>query len=412
MKYIILVGDGMADYPLPDFGDRTPLEIAKTPNMDYVACSGILGRVKTIPDGMLPGSDVAGMSLMGYAPEEYYTGRAPLEAANLGIELGECDVAFRCNFVTVVGDTLIDFSSGHITTEEGHSLVYSLNHELGTDDVVFYGGVGYRNLLIMRKASNNLVEIRCSPPHDIIGQSVAEHLPQGMGQEELIRLMQKSSAVLAHHEVNSARVQSGNNPGNMIWLWGQGTKPNLPTYRERYGLDSGVVISAVDLIKGLGKILGLKVIDVPGATGYYDTDYHGKAMAAVEALENVDFVLVHVEAPDEAGHNGDLKEKIRAIENFDRFVVGKVLEYVEQKQDARMMVLPDHFTPLSVRTHTREPVPFAICGHHVDGGGFLGYSEREAEKSEFVFGNGCQLIEYLFERKAQDLGVSQYSINE
>jgi len=394
MKYIILVGDGMADYPIGELDNKTPLEAARTPNMDFIARHGKIGRVKTIPDKMTPASDVANMSILGYSPEKYYTGRGPLEAANLGVELKESDIAFRCNLITANKDTLVDYSAGHITTKETGILINFLNQRLGTEQIKFYCGVSYRNLLVIKNASPDLFTIRCFPPHDIIGKSISRHLPKGEGKEFLVRLMIESAKILAPHEINQVRIDLEENPADMIWLWGQGRKPNLPTYKEKYNL-TGSIISAVDLINGLGRLLGLEVINVPGATGFYDTDYAGKAKAAIKALEDRDFVFLHVEAPDEAGHNGDLREKITAIERFDHFIVGRVLSRFKRRGDFRLLVLPDHPTPLSVRTHTSEPVPFGIFGQGVFGSGFLGYSEKEAQRSDLFFDQGYKLIDYF-----------------
>ena len=445
----------MADYPVDELNNKTPLEAARTPNMDYIARLGILGQVKTIPDKMAPASDVANMSILGYAPEKYYTGRGPLEAANLGIELEANDIAFRCNFISVNNDLLIDYSAGHITTKEAGILINFLNQKLAPSfktpplkelggsipvdktlplapslnryrkgyplglkgmgrsipvdnrngkgyplglsnrEIKFYCGVSYRNLLVIKNASGDLLTTRCFPPHDIIGKTISRHLPKGKAGEFLIQLMKESAKILASHEINQVRIDLGENPAGMIWLWGQGRKPNLPTYKEKYNL-TGSVISAVDLIKGMGKLLGLEVINVPGATGFYDTDYAGKARAAIKALEDKDFVFLHVEAPDEAGHNGDLRKKITAIERFDHFVVGKVLSRFKRKKNFRLLVLPDHPTPLSVRTHTSEPVPFAILGQDVFGSGFQGFSEKEAQKSKLFFKKGEELINYFF----------------
>jgi 2,3-bisphosphoglycerate-independent phosphoglycerate mutase len=398
MKYIILVGDGMADYPIKELDNKTPLESARTRNMDFIARCGVLGRVKSIPDKMAPASDVANMSILGYDPKEYYTGRGPLEAANLGIELQEKDIAFRCNFVTVDKQTLNDYSAGHITTKEAGILIDFLNQKLGTQEIKFYCGVSYRNLMVIRNASDDLLATRCLPPHDIIGRSISRNLPKGKGEEILIRLMKESAKILAPHEINQVRIDLGENPADMIWLWGQGRKPNLPTYKEKYNL-TGSVISAVDLIKGLGRLLGLEVINVPGATGFYDTDYAGKAKAAIKALGEKDFVFVHVEAPDEAGHNANLREKITAIERFDHFVVGKLLSVFKRKKNFRLLVLPDHPTPITVRTHTSEPVPFGIFGRDVFGSGFLGYNEKEAQKSNLFFNSGHELIDYFIKGK-------------
>jgi 2,3-bisphosphoglycerate-independent phosphoglycerate mutase len=395
MKYIVLVGDGMADYPIKELDNCTPLEVARTPNMDFIAKAGRLGRVKTIPEGMTPASDVANISILGYDPKIYYTGRGPLEAANLGIELEEEDVAFRCNLITVANDTLRDYSAGHINSKEAEILIKFIDQKLGTNKIKFYPGVSYRHLMLVKRGTEeSLDDLECKAPHDIAGQSILKNLPRGDGADILIKLMQESRKLLENHEVNLVRLDLKENPANMIWLWGQGKKPDIPKFYEKYNL-TGSVISAVDLIKGLGKILGLEVINVVGATGYYDTDYAAKARAAVKSLEDKDFVFVHVEAPDEAGHNGDLREKITAIERFDHLVVGVVLEAFKRKKNFRLLVMPDHATPISLKTHVTDPVCFGIFGKDVIGRGFLSYNEKEAEKSDFYFEKGHELMDYL-----------------
>ncbi len=395
MKYIVLVGDGMADYPLKELDGRTPLEVARTPNMDFIARSGSLGRIKTIPDKMSPASDVANISILGYDPRRFYTGRGPLEAANLGIELESDDVAFRCNLITVASDNLVDYSAGHISSKEAAILIKFIDQKLGTNRIKFYPGVSYRHLMVVKRAAEErLADLKCKPPHDITGQNISVNFPEGDNAQTVIKLMQSSRKILESHEINQVRVDLKENPANMIWLWGQGGKPAMPKFMEKYGL-SGSVISAVDLIKGLGRILGLSVINVPGATGYYDTDYEGKARAALRSLEEKDFVFVHVEAPDEAGHNGDLREKIAAIERFDQLVVGTVLNALKRKKNFRILVLPDHATPISVKTHTADAVCFGIYGKDIIAAGFLNYSERQAEKSELYFENGYELMEYF-----------------
>jgi len=395
MKYILLVGDGMADYPVEDLGKRTPLEAAKTPNMDFLVKNGSLGRVKTIPPGLSPASDVANMSILGYDPRKYYSGRGPLEAANLGVSLSPQDVAFRCNLITAQGDILADYSAGHINSQEASHLINYLNDKLGSERICFYPGVGYRHLMVVKEgAKDNLDAIQCRPPHDITGKSIKKNLPKGRGSEFLISIMQDSKPLLESHEINNVRIDLKENPANMIWLWGQGKKPAMPLFKDKYGVE-GSVISAVDLLNGLGKILGLDVVKVPGATGYYDTDYEGKAKAALKALQNKDFVFVHVEAPDEAGHNGDLREKILAIERFDQFVVGTIVQEYAQRDDVRIVVLPDHATPVSVKTHTAEPVCFALYGKNVTHNGFQAYSEKEAALSKLYFDNGFELMDFF-----------------
>lgn len=397
-KYIVLVGDGMADYPIEELGMRTPLEAARTPNMDFIATHGTLGQAKTIPDKMTPASDVANLSILGYDPKKYYSGRGPLEAANLGIELEEDDVAFRCNLITASGDTLLDYSAGHIKSTEAEKLIKFIDQKLGTNKIRFFNGISYRHLLLVKRGAElKLQNLKCLPPHDIAGQSIKKNLPKGDNAELIIKLMQDSRQILETHEINQVRLDLKENPANMIWLWGQGRKPAMPKFIEKFGIN-GTVISAVDLIKGLGRILGLEVINVPGATGYYDTNYQGKADAAIKSLEKNDFVFVHVEAPDEAGHNGDLREKLTAIERFDQIIVGSLLEYCKDKTDFRIMVLPDHATPVSLKTHTPDLIPFAMYGKDVPVKNFLGYNEKEAQKSELYFEQGYQLMEYFIKR--------------
>ncbi len=395
MKYIVLVGDGMADYPVKELGDQTPLEAARTPNMDFIARYGRMGRIKTIPENMTPASDVANMAILGYNPKEFYSGRGPLEAANMGIEMAPDDVAFRCNLVTVAGETMVDYSAGHITSKEASGLIKFLDEKLGSDKFKFYSGISYRHLLMAKGGEAELLDkVTCVAPHDILGQSFSDNLPKGKNSEILLALIKESQKILEKHEINIVRLDLKENPGNMIWLWGQGKKPSFPPFKEKFGL-SGSVISAVDLIKGMGKLLGLEVLNVPGATGYYDTDYAGKAAAAIKSLDKNDFVFVHVEAPDEAGHNGDLREKILAIERFDQLVVGTVLSAYKNKANFRILVLPDHATPVSLRTHTADMICFGIFGQGITGRGFLNYSEKESEKSDLIFENGYQLMDFF-----------------
>jgi len=385
----------MADYPLKELGDQTPLEVARKPNMDFIVRSGMLGRVKTIPDKIAPGSDVANISILGYDPQRFYTGRGPLEAANLGVDLAEGDVAFRCNLITAADNKLVDYSAGHIGVEEAKILINFIDQKLGSERFKFYPGVSYRNVMVVKSGSlDNLGNLKCKPPHDIINQEINRNLPAGEGADIIIELMRKSVGILQNHEINLVRLDLKENPANMIWLWGQGKKPTMPSFYDKYGI-SGSVISAVDLIKGLGRILGLEVINVPGATGYYDTNYQGKAEAAINSLKDKDFVFVHVEAPDEAGHNGDIQEKILAIERFDQFIVARILEEFKKYPDFRILVLPDHATPLSLRTHTSDVIPFAIYGKGINAGNLTSYSEKEALKSDFYFERGHELIDYF-----------------
>lgn len=399
MKYIVLVPDGMADYPIEELGGRTPLEAAKTPNFDFIAGNGALGRVKTIPDKMKPASDIANISILGYNPAEYYTGRGPLEAANLGIELEDNDVAFRCNLITVSGQTLTDYSAGHISSKEASTLIGVIDKNLGDEHVRFYPGVSYRHLMVVKNGvAEGLDKTECKPPHDITGQNILKNLPKGEMADFLIDLMDHSRKILENQEINLVRLDLKENPANMIWLWGQGRKPSMPKFREKYGIDGGV-ISAVDLIKGLGKILGMEVITVPGATGYYDTDYQAKADYALDALEKNDLAFIHVEAPDEAGHNGDLREKITAIERCDQIILGTILKKMKDKKDVRIMVLPDHATPVSLKTHVSDTVCFGIYGAGIEKKGFNCYSEKESEKSNLFFDKGHELMGYFIHHR-------------
>ncbi len=398
MKYAILVADGMSDRPLPELDGKTPLEVAKIPFMKELAGRGVVGLARTIPKGLSSGSDVANLSILGYDPKKYYTGRGPLEAANIGVKLGEGEVAFRCNLITANSDVLSDYSAGHISDKEAGILIAFLNQKLATDSLRFYHGKSYRNLAVIRGASpherDELVKLLCVPPHDILNGSIARSMPKGEGAERLVRLMEESRTILEKHEINKVRIDLKENPANMIWFWGQGTNPNLPSYREIFGLD-GALISAVDLLKGIATLIGLKVVDVPGATGYYDTNYKGKGEYAVASIKEKDFVFVHVEAPDEAGHNGEMRQKIEAIENFDKFVVGPIWSELKDTDEFRIMVLPDHATPLSVRTHVDDPVPFVICGKGIAPSGVAAFSEKDAKFSKLKFKSGFALTGYF-----------------
>ena len=401
MKYAILVGDGMSDYPIAELGDKTPLDVAKIPNINDIVKNGMIGLVRTVPAGMKPASDIANLSIMGYDPKAYYTGRGPLEAANIGVELAEDEVAFRCNLVTANNDILADYSAGHISERESKTLMEFLNKKLGSDRVRFYHGKSYRNLVLFKTRSpdetKDLMKAFCIPPHDITGKSISKHLPKGRGAEILIKLMEESRGLLTGQEINKVRVDLKENPANMIWLWGQGTNPNMPSFKGLFGID-GSVISAVDLVNGIGRLTGLNVVSVPGATGYYDTNYQGKGEYAVNCLKDKDFVFVHVEAPDEAGHNGEVREKIRAIENFDKFVVGAVWRFLQGVGDYRVMVLADHATPIALRTHASDPAPFAMAGFGVEHNGFDAYNEANARLSKVIFKSGARLTETLMKK--------------
>ncbi|WP_305043710.1 cofactor-independent phosphoglycerate mutase [Geoalkalibacter sp.] len=398
MKYIILLGDGMADEPISELGGRTPLEAARTPNMDALARAGETGMVQTVPEGYHPGSDVANLTVFGYDPRTCYSGRSPLEAASMGIELGPADVAFRLNLVCLTPHYgklyMEDFSAGHISTVEARELITMLEKELGGGPFEFHAGVSYRHLMVWRGGRDRM---QFTPPHDLTGQSVENDLPRGDGAEELIHLMTSSQMLLKNHPVNVQREKQRQVPANSIWLWGHGKAPRMATLQERYNL-SGAVVAAVDLIKGIGVYAGLDIIEVPGATGYLDTNYRGKAEYAVEALKTRDFVYLHVEAPDEAAHGGMLDEKIRAIENFDREVVGPVRAGLEALGPHRILLQPDHATPVRKKTHTSQPVPYVLfdsAGGKLPANGAAGYHESAALQTGMKVEEGWRLFDRL-----------------
>ncbi|WP_456474336.1 cofactor-independent phosphoglycerate mutase [Candidatus Pyrohabitans sp.] len=354
MKYLVVIGDGMADYPLEELGGKTPLEYADTPNMDHIAEKGVAGMLRTIPPGMEAGSDIANLSILGYDPRAVYTGRGPLEAASMGVELRDSEVAFRCNLIFVENGKIIDFTAGHISSKEAEALLRALNEAEIAPFGRFYPGVSYRNLFICPFGEG----LKSTPPHDIVGRSVKEYLlkPED-GAAKLNELMLSSTEVLEKHEVNLRRLEQGKRPANMVWLWGQGPRPKLEPFSEKYGI-RGAAISAVDLIRGIAGIAGMRVPSVPGATGYYDTDYAAKARYALKALESAEYCYIHVEAPDEAGHEGSAEMKVRTIEDLDKKLLGRLLDSLDE--EIAIAVLPDHPTPVRVKTHTSEPVPFAI----------------------------------------------------
>ncbi len=359
MKHLILIGDGMGDHPIADLQGRTPLEAAHTPMMDLLCQKGELFLTNTIPEGYPPGSDVANLSLLGYDPAKYYTGRAPLEAASMGITLAVDETAFRCNLVTLNFQEnnpveMVDFSAGHISSEEARQLILALEKECGNTTFHFTPGISYRHLLTVK---GELPELKTAPPHDYIDKDVSKFWQSYFSHPDWAELLGKAKEVLTNHPVNLNRVKNGLLPATSIWPWGEGKTPNIPTLYSRFGI-TGSMISAVDLLKGLGIYAGLNIITVPGATGYIDTNYQGKAQAALNALAKEDFVFVHVEAPDEAGHQGLIKEKIQAIEDFDEKIVRYIIEgLLSRKEEFRAVVAMDHYTPISLRTHTNEPVP-------------------------------------------------------
>jgi len=382
-KFVIVVGDGMADYPVEELGGRTPLEVAEKPNMDLLAREGKVGLIRTIPRGMLKDSAVANLSILGYDPRKCFTGRGPLEAGSMGVSLGPNDVAFRCNLVTEREGRLVDYSGGCITTEEAAELLSELQKQ-GFGE--FHLGISYRHIFVLRNAR---VSEGCSPPHDIIGEPIAKHLIKSRDRISLRlnEFMLASRQILSQHPVNQRRLKLGKNPANMIWLWSPGKRPDLEPFEKKYGI-KGAIISAVNVINGIGVWAGMEVIKVPGATGYYDTNYEGKADYALKALKANDLVFIHVEAPDEAGHAGDVERKIKAIEDLDRRLLGRI---VRKGREAAVAVLPDHPTPVTVRTHVSDPVPFAVFVPGGEGDG-LRFTEAEAKRGSLGLVQGPRFM--------------------
>ncbi|MEM3437142.1 MAG: cofactor-independent phosphoglycerate mutase [Nitrososphaerales archaeon] len=363
MKYILIIGDGMADLPLKELGSKTPLQVADHPNMDFIASHGSCGRLITLPQELDSGTDVAIMSILGYNPKEFHTGRGPLEAAGIGVKLNEHDIAFRCNLITERNGILVDYSAGHISTEEARELLKSIKDAFEEPRrIEFFPGVSFRHLLVLKgnKYSNKII---CTPPHDALNKPISKILPKEKDEDgvKTARILRKiiveSKDILSDHPINKMRIKRGNNPANMIWPWGHGIKPNFQPFYNLYGI-KGAVISAVDIVNGIGVFAGFDVIRVPGATGYYDTNYEGKADYALKSLKDHDFVLIHVEAPDEAGHLGDYELKIKTIEDLDKRLIGRILK--DLKGDYTIAILSDHITSTELRVHSREPVPFAI----------------------------------------------------
>ncbi|MCP4717357.1 MAG: cofactor-independent phosphoglycerate mutase [Deltaproteobacteria bacterium] len=388
MKYVVLLGDGMSDRPLEDHGGKTPLQIASTPAMDALAAHGQLGLARTIPDGMPPGSDVANMAVLGYDPVQYYTGRSPIEAASIGICLAGTDIAFRCNLVTLAGQdgglVMQDYSAGHICNADAEAIIAALKERFDSDEIMFYAGVSYRHCMIWHRGKDAMVT---TPPHDISDKTVAPYLPSGDGAEKINAIMDGARGVLAGLGKSA----------NAIWLWGQGRALKIPPFESVYGR-RGSVISAVDLVKGLGICAGMSSVDVPGATGYLDTNYQGKVAATLRALETDDFVYLHVEAPDEAGHKGSFAEKVQAIEDFDAQVVQPVIEGLKQKFGRyRVLLMPDHPTPLAIKTHTDEPVPFVLydAADAEKEPAAVGYNEPDAAATGLVVEKGWELMKQL-----------------
>jgi 2,3-bisphosphoglycerate-independent phosphoglycerate mutase len=395
-KYAIIVPDGAADEPIPALGGKTALEAARIPHMDGIARAGELGMVRTVPDGLEPGSDVAQMSLLGFDPRKSYTGRAPIEAAAKGIPLGPRDWVFRCNLVTMADGNMADHSAGQISTEEAAAFISLLSRELAGGSVELHAGVGYRHLLVCR---NMDFSVKTFPPHDNLGKPVEGILPQGDGSAMLRDLIKRSQGILSGCAENRARTASGKSEVSSIWLWGQGRQTSLESFKKRFGV-SGAAITAVDLARGLATLIGFDVINVPGATGLIDTNYDGKAQAAVKALEDHDIVFVHIEAPDEAGHAGNVAEKVQSLELIDQHIVGPVLAALKKYPAWRILVMPDHPTPVRTKGHSGKPVPFAIAGTGVkqpsaEGAGAAGFTEAAAEATGLRVPEGCMLVERL-----------------
>jgi 2,3-bisphosphoglycerate-independent phosphoglycerate mutase len=401
MKYVIVIPDGCADEPVAELGGLTPLQAAKLPNMDRVAKAGVVGLSNNVPPSLTPASDVATLSLFGYDPLQVYTGRAPLETAAMGLHLGPNDWAIRCNLVSAPDGHMRDFTAGHITSDDGRELIQTLQQELGGKDLAggtieFHPGVSYRNILIWRghAAQSPFTGTTAQPPHDVPDQPIANHLPQGPGRDVLVQLMEASKPILANHAVNQRRVAEGKKPATQIWLWGHGKAPQLRSFRETYGLN-GAIISAVDLVRGVGALLGWHRVDVPGATGYLDTDYAAKGTYAVEALGAFDLVCVHVEAPDEASHEGKADEKVKALERIDEHIVGPLLAALPRYDSWRILVEPDHRTTLKTRAHAHGAVAFAAAGAGIAPRGQRHYDEPTADASDLAFDPGWHLMRWF-----------------
>lgn len=392
-KFAIILPDGAADEPVAALGGLTPLEAAQIPHMDWIAQNGRVGTVRTVPAGFVPGSDVATMSLLGYDVNKHYTGRAPIEAVARNIRLHPEDVVFRCNMVHLADGAMADFTAGHISTEESERIIADLNERLATPELRFHTGVSYRNLLTLRDPG--AMDVSCMPPHDIPGEAAARYLPKGKFADRIRDIMARAEPILAQHEVNRRRCEHGALPATHIWLWGQGVVPILERFRQRFGV-RGAVIAAVDLIRGLGKLLGWPIIEVPGATGYIDTDYAAKGRYAVEALDEYDLITVHIEAPDEAGHQGDGEAKKHALERIDECIVGPLLNRLRTFDRWRILVAPDHPTPVERRTHTDTPPPFCMAGSDVPKGlAIHAFTEKQAAASDLHVEAGHELMEFF-----------------
>ena len=405
-KYVVVLCDGMSDYPVPALNGKTPMEYAKKPNMDYFASNGICGLVSNVPEGLKPGSDVANLSVMGYDPKVYYSGRSPLEAVSMGIKLASTDVALRCNLVTLSDEEnyedkkMVDYCAGDISTAEASELINAVNEAFKSEKYDFHPGFSYRHCLVWHNGNAEIGNL--TPPHDISGRVVGEYLKSFSQAPELLEMMKKSVEILKNHPVNIARVQAGKRPASSIWLWGQGTAPALDLFEEKYG-KKGAVISAVDLIKGIGICAGMKVCEVEGATGYVDTNFDGKVKAAIDELNGgADFAYLHFEAPDECGHRGEMENKIRSIELIDEKVLAVLRAQLDKYDNYRLLILPDHPTPLATMTHEMDPVPFILYDKKADKGNGEGFcvSEETAKASGVRVEQGCDLMSILFEMTA------------
>ena len=399
MKYVVFLGDGMADYPFEGLDGKTPLDIAQKPHMDKIAQNGVLGLVKTVDDSLSPGSDVANLSVMGYDPMVYYSGRSPLEALSIGVPLSDTDVTFRANLVTLSDEknyadkTMNDYSSGEITTQESGELIAFLQEKLHFENLSLHKGISYRHLLLWDGGSTN---IALTPPHDISDRKITEYLPKGDGAETIFELMKQSYELLKNHPVNLARMERGVNPANSLWIWGEGRKPALDAFEKKYGI-RGSMISAVDLLKGIATGTGMNVVEVEGATGNIDTNFEGKAQAAIKELQNgQDFVYIHVEAPDECGHHGDVSGKVKSIELIYEKIIAPVMTNLSNcGEEYRVLLTPDHPTPLAIKTPARDAVPFAIFDSRVKEGLGLTYNEKNAKETGVFLDKGYLLMQYL-----------------
>jgi 2,3-bisphosphoglycerate-independent phosphoglycerate mutase len=408
MKYIVVLTDGLADETYEVLGGKSPMESADIPLINDLAAHGEIGLVKTVPDSMAPGSDVANLSVLGYDPEQYHTGRSPLEAISMGIELAETDATMRCNLVTLSDEveyqdrSMVDYSAGEISTEESRILIADLKEQLDAEGYTFYSGISYRHALVW---NNPDMDVSLTPPHDISGKPIREHLPRGENADYLFSLMQKSDEILRHHPINLRRIQEGKNPANSVWFWGMGKKTVLDPFMEKYGL-KGAVISAVDLIKGIALAAGMQSVDVVGANGTIKTNFKGKAEAAMAVLkEGAEYLYLHLEAPDECSHQGELREKIQSIELIERQVIAPLIKQLETAGEVfRMLILPDHPTPVRIRTHTKEAVPYVLYDSSkvkdVDVERI--YSERQAEASGNYFSSGPALAAYFTELESRE----------